>query len=76
MSKPRELPHSCRGTCSGWADGYKCGWVSHEVKAEKLVEALEKLANENLHGFANVSNFAKQALKEYKGEKTPTSSES
>lgn len=38
-------------------------------RADKLAEALEKLANENLHGYANVSNFARQALEEYKENK-------
>lgn len=37
-----------------------------EKQADKLAEALEKLANEQMHGAANMRHFAKQALAEYR----------
>ncbi len=67
-----QLDHPCKASCSGWSQGYDAAMA----RANRLVEALEKIADSMSPGtnglrrfsFADMIAIAKQALSEYRGK--------
>ena len=60
MNKTK-LNHACKGTCSGWQDGFEQG----EAEIKRLREALEKIAAQKQHRIEcpNLPAIAYKALK-------------
>lgn len=74
---PKELAdmfdHPCKQTCSGWKQGYEKGYAAAELKAQKLVSAIERvyphIESVNLEKggvIISTDEILEQALAEYK----------